>query len=161
MAQDRGDVTAAAGTRLGMAIGKRNDFLHVLSVGDLLTHKNWDPAKVDLVDSSGRPIPFPGGARTTTQDGPAAADAQEVYRRRLLAVCRNLADRIEREPGLATFTGGVEVLRNINGTLPQLMEMFVWPASLPADVARAGTDPDTDPTDSQGFWHNLWHKAFD
>jgi len=158
MAQDLGGLAGATTPRLGMAIGRRNDYLHVLRVDDLLAHRTWDLTKVELVDSAGRVL-----SRTTGLAGDAgertALDAQEVYRQRLIAVCRTLADRIEREPGLASFSGGVDVLRDVHGTLPEIMALFVEPRVLGAGAAgEPGTD--TDPGDNGGFWHNLWHKAF-
>lgn len=153
MAQDLGGPAAATTPRLGMAIGRRNDYLHVLRVDDLIAHRAWDLTKVELVDSSGRLL-----GRTSGGGGAGSPEAQEVYRQRLIAVCRTLADRIEREPGLAAFSGGVDVLRNLTGTLPQIMAIFVEPRVLAGTAGEPGTD--TDPGDNGGFWHNLWHKAF-
>lgn len=154
MAIMQGEGMAMAGTQLlGMAIGRRTDFLHVMTVQDLLAHRTWDLTRVDMVSSAGRPLPQRPRSLSSLDLG--ETPAAEVYRARLVAVCHTLADRIDREPGLAPFTSGVDQLRTISGTLPGMMALFVNPV---LGGAAAG---EVDPTDRGGFWHNLWHKAFD
>ncbi len=64
---------------------------------------------------AGRPLPQRPRSLSSLDLG--ETPAAEVYRARLVAVCHTLADRIDREPGLAPFTSGVDQLRTISGQI--------------------------------------------
>lgn len=170
MAQDPGDLGAVDGTpALGMAIGRRNDYLHILSLDTLLAQRDWDLAKVELIDESGRPIPWQ--RPHILADNPVGEEvtaSSASYRQRLLGIAHGLADRIESDPSMRAYAAAVTPLRTLDGSLAEMMAFFVGPAPLPvgstgrveAAVPLPTGGLDADPVDSGGFWHNLWHKAF-